>query len=256
MKSKMFDLTGRAALVTGGSKGLGKAMAMALADAGADVVLASRSENELRAAADEIRSATGRRAEFLATDMTNKAEIERLAKFAADKLGKVDILINNAGSNEPQNLDATTDEAWDRIVELNLSSCMRLSRAVVGGMKERRWGRLLFTSSIMGFASNPARGAYSATKAALVGMVRAWALELGPYNITANCIAPGPFMTDLPMSLLSDEQKDNFAKRAALLRWGQPEELAGPALLFCSEAGSYITGATLIVDGGTLCRTF
>ena len=107
--------------------------------------------------------------------MTNKADIERLAKFAADKLGKVDILINNAGSNEPQYLDATTDEAWDRIVELNLSSCMRLSRAVVGGMKERRWGRLLFTSSIMGFASNPGRGAYSATKAALVGMVRAWA---------------------------------------------------------------------------------
>jgi NAD(P)-dependent dehydrogenase (short-subunit alcohol dehydrogenase family) len=256
MISKMFDLAGKAALITGSSKGLGKAMAMGLAEAGADVVLASRSENELRAAADEIRTATDRRAEFMATDMTNKSDIDRLAKFAAEKLGKVDILINNAGSNEPQNLDATTDEAWDRIVELNLSSCMRLSRAVVAGMKERKWGRLVYTSSIMGFASNPARGAYSATKAALVGMVRAWALELGPYNITVNCIAPGPFMTDLPMSLLSQEQKDNFAKRAALLRWGQPEELAGPALLICSDAGSYITGATLIVDGGTLCRTF
>ncbi|MEX2188376.1 MAG: SDR family NAD(P)-dependent oxidoreductase [Pirellulales bacterium] len=256
MKSKLFDLSGRVALVTGGSKGLGKAMALGLADAGADVVLASRHEDELRTAAEEIRAATGRRAEFLATDMTDKADIDRLAKFAAEKLGKVDILINNAGSNEPQTLEETTDEAWDRIVELNLSSCMRLSRAVVGGMKERRWGRLVYTSSIMGFASNPARGAYSATKAALVGMVRAWALELGPYNITVNCIAPGPIMTDLPMSLLSQEQKDNFAKRAALLRWGQPEELAGPALLMCSEAGSYISGATLIVDGGTLCRTF
>jgi NAD(P)-dependent dehydrogenase (short-subunit alcohol dehydrogenase family) len=256
MISKLFDLTGKAALITGGSKGLGKAMALGLAEAGADVVLASRSENELRAAAEEIRTATGRRVEFMATDMTNKSEIDRLAKFAAEKLGKVDILINNAGSNEPQNLDVTTDEAWDRIVELNLSSCMRLSRAVVAGMKDRKWGRLVYTSSIMGFASNPARGAYSATKAALVGMVRAWALELGPYNITVNCIAPGPFLTDLPMSLLSPEQKDNFAKRAALLRWGQPEELAGPALLMCSDAGSYITGATLIVDGGTLCRTF
>jgi NAD(P)-dependent dehydrogenase (short-subunit alcohol dehydrogenase family) len=256
MISKMFDLTGKAALVTGGSKGLGKAMATGLAEAGADVVLASRNEGELRAAAEEIRTATGRRAEFLATDMTNKTDIERLATFAAEKLGKVDILINNAGSNEPQNLDVTTDEAWDRIVELNLSSCMRLSRAVVAGMKERKWGRLVYTSSIMGFASNPARGAYSATKAALVGMVRAWALELGPYNITVNCIAPGPFMTDLPMSLLSPEQKENFAKRAALLRWGQPEEMAGPALLMCSDAGSYITGATLLVDGGTLCRTF
>lgn len=256
MKSKIFDLTNRVALVTGGSKGLGKAMALGLADAGADVVLASRHEGELQAAAEEIRAATGRRAVFLAVDMTNRVDIERLANFAVDKLGKVDILINNAGSNEPQTLEETTDEAWDRIVELNLSSCMRLSRAVVGGMKERRWGRLVYTSSIMGFASNPARGAYSATKAALVGMVRAWALELGPYNITVNCIAPGPIMTDLPMSLLSQEQKDNFAKRAALLRWGQPEELAGPALLLCSDAGSYISGATLVVDGGTLCRTF
>lgn len=256
MKSKIFDLTNRVALVTGGSKGLGKAMALGLADAGADVVLASRHEGELQAAAEEIRAATGRRAEFLAVDMTSRTDIERLANFAVDKLGKVDILINNAGSNEPQTLEETTDEAWDRIVELNLSSCMRLSRAVVGGMKERRWGRLVYTSSIMGFASNPARGAYSATKAALVGMVRAWALELGPYNITVNCIAPGPIMTDLPMSLLSQEQKDNFAKRAALLRWGQPEELAGPALLLCSDAGSYISGATLVVDGGTLCRTF
>jgi NAD(P)-dependent dehydrogenase (short-subunit alcohol dehydrogenase family) len=252
----LFDLTNRVSLVTGGSKGLGKAMALALADAGADVILSSRHENELVDAANEIRKGTGRRAEIFVADMIQPADVARLARFAEDKFGRVDILINNAGSNTPQPLDATTDEAWDAIVELNLSSCMRLSRALVGGMKERRWGRLLFTSSIMALASNPGRGAYSATKAALVGMVRAYALELGPYNITVNCIAPGPFLTDLPMSLLSDEQKKAFAARAALGRWGEPHELAGPALMFCSEAGSYITGATLVVDGGTLCRTF
>jgi gluconate 5-dehydrogenase len=256
MKSNLFDLSGRAALITGGSKGLGKAMALALADAGADVFLSSRHEHELAAAAAEIRAATGRKAECCAADMTKREDVARLAQPAVERLGRVDILINNAGSNTPQNLDATSDDAWDNIIELNLSSCMRLSRALVEPMKERRWGRIVYTSSIMGFASNPGRGAYSATKAALVGMVRAHALELGPHNITVNCIAPGPFLTDLPMSLLSDEQKANFASRAALQRWGQPEELAGPALLFCSDAGSYITGATLIVDGGTLCRTF
>jgi NAD(P)-dependent dehydrogenase (short-subunit alcohol dehydrogenase family) len=171
-------------------------------------------------------------------------------------MGRVDILVNNAGSNTPQSLDQTTDESWDQIMELNLNSCMRLSRAVVGGMKERKWGRLIYTSSIMALASNPGRGAYSATKAALTGMVRAYALELGPYNITVNCLAPGPFLTDLPLNLLSKDEKEAFAARPALKRWGEPAELAGPALLLASEAGSYITGTTIVVDGGTLCRTF
>jgi gluconate 5-dehydrogenase len=256
MTLSLFDLTGRAALVTGGSKGLGKAMAMAFAQAGADVLLCSRHEQELAAAADEIRTATGRRAEICTADMTRRADIQRLADYAQLSLGKIDILVNNAGSNLPQELDQTTDEAWDQIIELNLSSGMRLSRALVGGMKQRRWGRILYTSSIMGLASNPARGAYSATKAALIGMVRAHALELGPYNITVNCLAPGPFLTDLPLGLLSQEEKEAFAARPALKRWGEPHELAGPALLLASEAGSYITGTTIVVDGGTLCRTF
>jgi gluconate 5-dehydrogenase len=179
-----------------------------------------------------------------------------LAETAVARLGKVDILINNAGSNEPQPLEETTDASWDRIVELNLSSCMRLSRALVVGMKERKWGRIIYTSSIMALASNPARGAYSATKAALVGMIRAYALELGPANITVNCVAPGPFLTDLPLNLLNQQEKDAFASRPALRRWGEPRELVGPILMLASEAGSYVTGATIVVDGGTLCRTF
>jgi NAD(P)-dependent dehydrogenase (short-subunit alcohol dehydrogenase family) len=171
-------------------------------------------------------------------------------------MGHVDILINNAGSNNPQSIENIDDADWDRIVELNLSSCMALSRALVGSMKERRWGRIIHISSIMGLASKEGRGAYSATKSALIGLARAMALDLGEYNITVNCLAPGPFLTDLPGNLLTDEQKKVFADRTALGRWGRPDELAGPALLLASDAGSYITGETLVVDGGTLCKTF
>lgn len=252
----LFDLTGRVAMVTGGSKGLGKAMARGLAAAGADVVITSRHESELQAAMIEIGEGTDAKVEYLVADMTCRDDVKRLAQFATETFGKVDILINNAGSNVPQTLEETTDESWDAMVELNLSSGMRLARELVGGMKERQWGRIIYTSSIMGLAANPGRGVYSATKAALIGMVRAHALELGPYNVTVNCIAPGPILTDLPLSLLSPEQKESFASRPALKRWGQPHELAGPALLLASDAGSYITGATLVVDGGTLCRTF
>lgn len=251
-----FDLTGRAALVTGGSKGLGKAMARVFAEAGADVFISSRHEDELRAAAGEIGDGLNVRVGHATADMTDRKQQLELADAATRHLGKVDILVNNAGSNVPQTLEETTETSWDEIVELNLSSGVFLSKALVAGMKERRWGRILYTSSIMGLAANPGRGAYSATKAALIGMVRAHALELGPYSITVNCLAPGPFLTDLPLSLLSDEEKEAFAARPALRRWGKPDELAGPALMLASEAGSYITGTTLVVDGGTLCRTF
>lgn len=251
-----FQLKGRVALVTGGSKGLGLAMARGLAEAGANVFLTSRHEDELRRAAAEVGHGLSVRVEFATSDMTERRSADQLAAEVLRRFGRVDILINNAGSNQPQIIDQTQDADWDRIVELNLTSCMRLTRAVVPGMRQRRWGRIVYISSIMGLASKEGRGAYSATKAGLIGMARAQALELGPDGITVNCLAPGPFLTDLPGSLLSAEQKEEFAQRTALLRWGQPAELAGPALLLCSDAGSYITGATLVVDGGTLCRTF
>jgi len=256
MKNAMFDLSGRVALVTGGSKGLGKAMSRAFAEAGADVVISSRHEDELKAALAEIRSGTEVRGTYVVADMSRRADADRLAKAALSEFGRVDILVNNAGSNVPEEIDKITDANWDRIVELNLSSCMALTRALVPQMKGRKWGRVIHISSIMGLASKPGRDAYSATKAALIGLARASALELGFYGITVNCIAPGPFLTDLPGQLLSAEEKATFARRTALGRWGDPRELAGPALLLASDAGSYITGQTLVVDGGTLCMTF
>jgi NAD(P)-dependent dehydrogenase (short-subunit alcohol dehydrogenase family) len=256
MTGTLFDLTGRVALITGGSKGLGRAMATAFAQAGATLVISSRHAEELQATAAEIVRSSGARVETVVADMTRRADVLRLSETALEALGKVDILVNNAGANVPQPIDQIRDEDWDRLVELNLTSCMALSRALTPGMKARRWGRIIHISSIMGLASTGGRNVYSAAKAALIGLARASAMDLGPYNITVNCLAPGPFATDLPMSILNAEQQAALAARTALNRWGRPEELAGPALLLASEAGSYITGAVLVVDGGALAKVF
>jgi NAD(P)-dependent dehydrogenase (short-subunit alcohol dehydrogenase family) len=254
--TSLFDLSGRTALVTGGSKGIGKAVARGYAEAGADVMICARHEDELQVAAQEIGDHLDVRVEYLVTDMVDRSDVDTLARETLSRLGKVDILFNNAGSNSPQSLVDTTEEIWDRILELNFTSCMLLARSLVPGMIERRWGRIIHTSSVMAFASNPGRGLYSATKGALVAMARAHALELGPYGITVNCLAPGPVMTDLPMNLLNDEQKKLFAERTAVKRWGQVQDMVGPTLLLSSDAGAFITGTTILADGGMICRTF
>ena len=254
MALDMFNLTGKTALVTGGSKGLGKAMARGLAEAGADIVISSRHENELGAALVEILKGSGRRGRIVVADMSRREEVVRLAKEALELTGRIDILINNAGTNQPEAIDAITDEAWDRVLEINLSSVMALTRALAPQMKARGWGRIIHISSVLAFLSKEKRNCYSATKAALLGLARASALDLGAHGVTVNCIAPGPFLTDLPMSILSEAEKKTFADHTALGRWADPKELVGPALLLASDAGSYITGQTLVVDGGFLTR--
>jgi NAD(P)-dependent dehydrogenase (short-subunit alcohol dehydrogenase family) len=250
----IFKLAGKVALITGGSKGLGKAMARGLVEAGADVVISSRHDNELRPALEEILHGTGRRGIFVVADMARRDDVRRLASTALEKMGRIDILVNNAGTNTPQPTDEIKDEDWDRVMEINLHSIMVLTRALLPQMKARRWGRIIHISSVMALVANPGRSAYCATKAALVAMTRAGALELGAHGITVNCIAPGPFLTDLPGRLLSHQEKESFARTTALNRWADPKELVGPVLLLASEAGSYITGETLVVDGGYVAR--
>jgi NAD(P)-dependent dehydrogenase (short-subunit alcohol dehydrogenase family) len=254
MSLETFNLTGKVALVTGGSKGLGKAMARGLAEAGADIVICSRHEGELRTALEEVLAGTGRRGRAIVADLSRRPEATRLAQAALEQMGRVDILINNAGTNIPQPIDDIRDQDWDQVLEINLSSIMALTRALVPQMKARRWGRIIHISSIMGFVSKEGRNAYSATKSAVIGLARASALDLGSHGITVNCIAPGPFLTDLPAKLLSDAEKKEFTRMTALGRWGDPKELVGPMLLLASDAGSYITGETLVVDGGWLAR--
>ena len=254
MISNLFDLSGKIALVTGGSKGLGKAMARGLAEAGADIIISSRHEEELQGALREVLAGTGRRGTYVVADLARREDVDPLVSVALQFAGRVDILVNNAGSNIPSPIDKIRDDDWDRIVQLNLSSCMALTRALVPAMKERRWGRIIYISSVLGLSGKAARNGYCATKAGVIGLARANALDLGPHGITANCISPGPFLTNLPMSLLSDAEKKVFAERTALGRWGEPHEMMGPLLLLASDAGSYITGATLVVDGGVLAN--
>lgn len=250
----LFSLSGKCALITGGSRGLGKAMARGFAEAGADVVISSRSADELKEAAAEIGAGLNVRVEWIAADMSDRAQVKALADEAVQRLCKIDILVNNAGINNPQPIDEITDEVWDKNVEVDLTACMAMARYLVPGMKQRKWGRLIYTSSVLGLGGRLHRNVYCACKAALIGLAKANALELGPYGITANCLCPGPFLTDMPMKLLSDADKQKFSDRTALGRWGLPREIAGPALLLASEAGSYITGEAIVVDGGVFAN--
>lgn len=252
--SGRFDLSGKVALITGGSQGLGKAMARGLVEQGARVILASRDGAKLEESLREVLQGTSGEGRFLVVDLSLRGEADRLAKEAEALWGRVDILINNAGTNRPEPIDRITDDSWDQVLELNLTSVMALTRAISRGMKERGWGRVIHIASIMATVSKEGRNAYSATKAALLGLARASALDLGAYGITVNCLSPGPFLTELPGKLLSDKDKAAFAAHTAVGRWGEPEELVGAAVLLASPAGAYITGTNLVVDGGYLCR--
>src|SRR5258708_22899365 len=183
MASTLFDLSGRTALITGGSRGLGRAMARGFAEAGADVLITSRHEDELRTAVDIIGKGLWCKVEMMVCDMTDLAQVDALAKAAIARLGKIDILVNNAGTNIPQPIDQITDAAWETTMLLNLTSVMRLTRALVPPMKERKWGRIIHISSVLGLGGKEGRNSYCATKAALTGLARASALDLGPYNV-------------------------------------------------------------------------
>lgn len=250
----LFDLTGKVALITGSGRGLGRAMALGYAECGADIFLCARTESELQSTQAEIQAKTGRKVHYAVVDMADRSAVKVLAESALAEMSRVDILVNNAGINRPQPIDDIKDDDWDTQLEVNLSSIMALTRALVPQMKERSWGRIIHISSVLGVGSKEARNAYSATKSALIGLSKASALDLGTHGITVNCIAPGPFLTDLPMSLLNDEQKQGFANMTAMQRWGKPEEIVGPALFLGSDASSYVTGETLLVDGGAYAR--
>ena len=254
MNIDLFDLNGKVALVTGGSRGLGLAMSRGLAECGADIMICSRKEEELKTAVEQIGKDLDVKVEYRVCDMADRESVDLFARETLNSMGKVDILINNAGLNTPQPIDEIEDEVWDLIVEVNLTGIMRLTRALVPQMKEKKWGRIIHISSVLGLGSKPARNVYSATKSALIGLAKASALDLGPCGITVNCICPGPFLTDMPLNLLNEDQQKEFSDITALKRWGQTREIAGPAIFLASEAGSYVTGEALLVDGGAYAR--
>lgn len=241
----MFDLTGRTALVTGASGGIGGAIARALHARGATVAVSGTRLGPLEALAGEL----GARAHVLACDLSDPVAVEALPKAAAAAMGSVDILINNAGITRDQLLMRLSDADWDAVIAVNLTSVMRLSRGVLRGMMKARWGRIVNISSIVGVTGNPGQANYAAAKAGVIGMSKSLAAEVASRGITVNCVAPG-FITTAMTDALSGEQKDKLMGAIPAGRMGTSEEIAAAVVYLASAEAAYVTGQTLHVNGG------
>lgn len=247
----LFRLDGRRALVTGGSKGLGKVMATALAEAGADVALVSRSLQDCEAAATEIAFKTGRRAVAFAADVSQSDEVTLLANEATQSFGPIDILINSAGINIRGPINEIQEKDWDDVLGVNLKAPFLLAKAFGPAMCERGWGRIVHLGSILSVIGVAGRTPYASSKTGLLGLTRVLALEWAAKGVTVNAVCPGPFATDMNKPLLNDPVKyQEFVAKIPMGRWGELHEIAGAALFLASNASSYMTGATLFVDGG------
>ena len=247
-------LENRVALVTGASRGLGKAIALALAGAGARLAMVARDIQQLQTAAEEIR-ATGAEAEIFVADVSRESDIEQLAAQVKSRLGRVDILVNNAGINIRKPLVEFTADEWRQVLDTNLTGVFLMCRAFIPLMRGRGYGRILNLTSMMSHVALPGRTAYCASKAGLLGLTRALALELAPEGITVVGISPGPVATEMNAPLLNDPATyQQFTSNIPLGRWGKPEEIGCLALYLCSEEAAFITGVDIVIDGGWSAR--
>lgn len=241
----MFDLTGKAALVTGASGGIGGAIARALHGAGAMVGLSGTREEPLAALAANL----GARAHVLPCNLSDRDAVAALPKAAAEAMGAVDILVNNAGITRDNLFLRMSDDEWDSVLEVNLTSAMRLSRACLRGMMKSRWGRIVNIGSVVGSAGNPGQGNYAAAKAGLVGMSKSLAYEVASRGVTVNVVAPG-FIATAMTDKLNDDKKAAILGQIPAGRMGAAEEIGAATLYLASNEAAYVTGSTLHVNGG------
>jgi 3-oxoacyl-[acyl-carrier protein] reductase len=241
----MFDLTGKNALITGASGGIGGAIAKALYEAGATVALSGTRVEPLEALAAEL----GARAHVLPCNLSDKEAVEALPKQAIEVMGSVDILVNNAGITRDNLFMRMSDDEWDSVLNVNLTSTMRLCKGVMRTMMKARWGRIVNISSIVGATGNPGQANYAASKAGMVGMSKSLAYEVASRGITVNCVAPG-FIATAMTDKLSDDQKGKINAQIPAARMGTPEEIAAAVLYLASQESGYTTGTTLHVNGG------
>lgn len=241
----MFDLTGKNALVTGASGGIGGAIAGALYEAGATVTLSGTRKERL----DEVAAGLGERTHVLPCNLFDNDAVKALPKEAESAMGSLDILVNNAGITRDNLFMRMKDEEWDEVIQVNLSASFRLARASLRGMMKRRWGRIISITSVVGTMGNPGQGNYAATKAGIVGMSKSLAQEVASRNITVNCIAPGFIDTDMTKDL-PDAQRELLLANIPAGRLGSGTDIAAGTLYLASEEAAYITGQTLHINGG------
>ena len=252
---KLFDLTNKTAIVTGGSKGLGLAMAEGLASAGANLVIISRNEKEGKAAAEKIVKEYKTKAIAISATVTSEEEIQKAVATTIKEFGSIDILINNAGINIRGPIDELSYEDFKKVQQTNVDGTWLPSKAVVPQMKKQNSGRIINLASTLGVVGLANRTPYATSKGAVVQMTRALALELAPFHITVNAICPGPFLTDMNIPIKDDENTKKFIVGAvALERWGELQEIQGAAIYLASAASSYTTGSLITIDGGWTAR--
>lgn len=246
-----FGLAGRVAIVTGGTKGLGRAMAEGLAEAGAQVAIISRHADQAVAEAEAIAAATGRTCRGYGCDVVQQSQVEALVAQVLADFGQIDILVNNAGINTRGAIDELTLEQFQEVQAINVTGPWLMCRAVAPHMKARRYGRVINIGSTLSVIALANRTPYASSKGAILQMTRALALEWAPYNITVNCMMPGPFATEMNLPIKNDPAAyEAFIAKIPLGRWGELEEIQGLAVFLASDASSFMTGAAIAIDGG------